>query len=190
VRHGLAISCVGDPGAPTYKRSRRGNTQIDKAAAHVLAIAAGDSRLLDWFPYGGDERQFCSPGFDLPVGAFSRTPADEFPEYHSSADDLDFVRPWALGDSFRRVLEIIDVIESDATYTNTSPFGEPWLGKRGLYRSVGGGSSQELALLWVLSLCDGTRSLLDVARQASLPFAQIREAAVALVEHDLLKRRD
>ena len=190
VQHGLAISCMGDPGPMTYKQSRRANTQIDSAAAHVLTTADADARLRDWFPYGGDERQFCSPGFDLPVGALSRTPADAFPEYHSSADDLDFVRPWALGDSFRRILEIIDVIESDATYVNRSPYGEPWLGKRGLYRSVGGGSSQELALLWLLSLCDGTQSLLQIARRASLPFAEIRDAAMLLVEHDLLERRE
>jgi aminopeptidase-like protein len=191
VRHGLAISSAGDPGPLTYKRSRRGDSEIDRAAAHVLATSSGgDARLLDWFPYGGDERQFCSPGFDLPVGALSRTPADAFPEYHSSADDLDFVQPWALGDSFARIVEIVDVIESNGRYVNRSPYGEPFLGKRGLYRSVGGESSRELALLWVLSLCDGTRTLLEVAERASLPFARIRDAATALVEHDLLEHRE
>ena len=190
VRHGLAISCVGDPGPMTYKRSRRGNTEIDKAAAHVLAVGDATARLRDWAPYGGDERQFCSPGFDLPVGALSRTPADAFLEYHSSADNLDFIRPEALGESFHRVLEIIDVIESDGTYVNRSPYGEPWLGKRGLYRSIGGESSREMALLWVLSLCDGSRSLLDVAEQASLPFSEIRDAARLLLEHDLLEHRE
>ncbi len=112
--------------------------------------------MLDWFPYGGDERQFCSPGFDLPVGAFSRTPADQFPEYHSSADDLDFVRAEYLGESFATLVDVIDVLESNATYANLSPYGEPQLGKRGLYRGIGGGSSEEMALLWVLSLSDGT----------------------------------
>ena len=186
VRHGLAISSAGDPGPVTYKRSRRQDAHVDRAAAHVLRTAGHEARVLPWFPYGGDERQFCSPGFDLPVGAFSRTPADEFPEYHSSADNLDFVQPWALGDSFRRILEIIDVVESDGTYVNLVPYGEPFLGKRGLYRQVGGESSRELALLWVLSLCDGTRTLLDVADQAGLPFAVIRDAALALAEHELL----
>jgi aminopeptidase-like protein len=190
VRHGLAVSSAGDAGPLTYKRSRRGDAQIDRAAAHVVRGTGEGARVLDWFPYGGDERQFCSPGFDLPVGALSRTPADAFPQYHSSADDLDFVHPWALGDSFRRILEIVDVIESDATYVNRNPYGEPFLGKRGLYRSVGGESSRELALLWVLSLCDGTRTLLEVAERASLPFAQIRDAAKALLEHELLERLD
>lgn len=186
VRHGLAISSAGDPGPVTYKRSRRQDAHIDRAAAHVLRTAGQGASVRPWFPYGGDERQFCSPGFDLPVGAFSRTPADAFPEYHSSADDLDFVQPWALADSFRRILEIVDVVESDDTYVNLVPYGEPFLGKRGLYRQVGGESSRELALLWVLSLCDGTRTLLEIADQAALPFAEIRDAALALAEHDLL----
>ena len=155
VRHGLVLSCAGDPGPFTYKRSRRGHAEIDKVVEHVLRPDP-ENRVLDWSPYGGDERQFCSPGFDLPVGAFSRTPADKFPEYHSSADDLDFVRPERLGESFQTLIDIIDVLESNGTYTNLSPYGEPQLGRRGLYRGIGGGSSEEMALLWVLSMSDGT----------------------------------
>jgi aminopeptidase-like protein len=186
IRHGLVISCVGDPGPFTYKRSRRGDAEIDEVVAHVLASNPG-SRMLEWFPYGGDERQFCSPGFDLPVGAFSRTPADQFPEYHSSADDLDLVGAEYLGESFATLVDVIDVLESNATYANLSPYGEPQLGKRGLYRGIGGGSSEEMALLWVLSLSDGTASLLEVAKRSGLPFRDIRRAADRLVEHDLLE---
>ena len=144
--------------------------------------------MLDWFPYGGDERQFCSPGFDLPVGAFSRTPADQFPEYHSSADDLDFVRPEHLGASFETLIDVIDVVESNGTYTNLSPYGEPQLGRRGLYRGLGGGSSEEMALLWVLSLSDGTNSLLDIAERSGIGFDDIRLAADRLEAHRLLER--
>ena len=187
IRHGLVVSSVGDPGPLTYKKSRRGNTEIDAAVAHVLRSEPG-SRVLDWSPYGGDERQFCSPGFDLPVGAFSRTPADQFAEYHSSADDLDFVRPEHLGESFEALLDVIDVIESNGTYTNLSPFGEPQLGRRGLYRGLGGGSSEEMALLWVLSLSDGTRSLLEIAERSGLRFADVSLAADRLAAHDLLER--
>ena len=187
VRHGFAVSCVGDPGPLTYKRSRRGDAEIDRAAAAVLRRP--DRRTVrDWSPYGGDERQFCSPGFDLPFGALSRTPADAFPEYHSSADDLELVRPDALGDSLHAALAIIDVVERNETYVNTSPFGEPQLGRRGLYRSVGGGSSEEAAVLWVLSLSDGSASLLDIASRSGLPFAAIRAAADALLDADLLGR--
>jgi aminopeptidase-like protein len=169
-----------------YKRSRRGDTEIDAAAEAVLRHLRG-AGTTDWSPYGGDERQFCSPGFDLPVGAFSRTPADEFPEYHSSADDLDLVRPQALGDSLHAALRVIDVIERNAVYVNTSPYGEPQLGRRGLYRSLGGGSSEEAAVLWVLSLSDGGASLVDIALRAGLPFHSISSAADALVAAGLLR---
>lgn len=145
--------------------------------------------MRDWSPYGGDERQFCSPGFDMPVGAFSRTPADEFPEYHSSADDLDFVRPEHLGESFDTLIDIIDVIESNGTYKNLSPYGEPQLGRRGLYRAVGGPDPgvEQLALLWVLNQSDGTRSLLDIAERSGLAFADLRGAADALLGAELLE---
>ena len=136
ILHGLAISCVGDRGDITYKRSRRGETRTDRAAEVVLRDRPG-AAIVDWSPYGGDERQFCSPGFDLPFGAFSRSPADAFPEYHSSDDNLSVVTPEALADSYRTLLSIIDVFERDRTYVNASPFGEPQLGRRGLYRSIG-----------------------------------------------------
>jgi aminopeptidase-like protein len=185
VRAGLVVSAVGDPGRPTYKRSRRGDAEIDRAVEQVLEERGGDFELVDWFPYGGDERQFNSPGFDLPVGALSRTPADRFPQYHSSADDLDFVRPEFLGDSFRLVLEALDVLEGNGTYLNRSGKGEPQLGKRGLYRGVGGGSSEEMALLWVLSLSDGEHDLLAIAERSGLPFAAVRQAAERLLEVEL-----
>jgi aminopeptidase-like protein len=186
VRHGFSVSCVGDPGPLRYKRSRRETAEIDRAAEVVLQQFPGSS-VQGWSPYGGDERQFCSPGFDLPFGALSRTPADAFPEYHSSADDLDLVKPEALGNSFRAALEVLDAIERNETLVNVSPFGEPQLGRRGLYRSIGGGSSQEAALLWVLSLSDGSADLLKIASRSGLPFASIREAADALLEVDLLR---
>lgn len=185
ISHGLVLSCLGDPGPFTYKLSRRGHTGIDATVANVLRDRTG-GRVVPWSPYGGDERQFCSPGFDLPFGAFSRTPADQFPEYHSSADDLDFVRPEHLGESFACLIDVIDVLESNATYINLSPYGEPQLGRRGLYRGLGGGSSEEMALLWVLSLSDGTNSLLDIAMRSGLGFATIRDAARRLEASQLL----
>lgn len=186
IKHGLVASCAGDPGRPTYKRSRRGDAEIDRAVASVLRHSSRDHEVLDWIPWGGDERQFCSPGFDLPVGALSRTPAGRFPEYHSSADDLDFVRPEFLGESFRLYLEIFDVLERNATFVNRNPKGEPQLGRRGLYRSVGGSSSREAALLWVLSLSDGRHDLLAISDRSGLPFDEIVAAATALREHELI----
>ena len=184
VRHGLVLSCAGDPGPLTYKKSRRGDAEIDQAAANIVQATGGT--VIPFEPWGGDERQFCSPGFDLPVGALSRTPADKFPGYHSSADDLELVRPDALADSFRSCLEIVDVLETNGRYRNLNPKGEPQLGKRGLYRGIAGGSSTEAALLWVLNLSDGEHTLLDIADRSGLAFPAVQEAAETLRAHDLL----
>jgi aminopeptidase-like protein len=188
IEHGLVVSCLGDPGVFTYKRSRRSNADIDAAAEYALGASGAGHVIRDWTPLGGDERQFCSPGFDLPVGAFSRSPADAFPEYHSSADNLDFVRPEALEESLHMLLRIVDVVEGNETYVNRAPYGEPQLGRRGLYRPVGGESSSEGALLWVLNMSDGNHSLLEIARQSKLPFEEIRGAADALEGHALVER--
>jgi len=186
-KHGLVASCVGDPGGMTYKRSRQGDAEVDRAVAVVLRDSGKEHTIQDWFPWGGDERQFNAPGFDLPVGALSRSPADHFPGYHSSGDDFDLVGAEWLDDSLAAYLAVIDAVERNGVFVNTSPYGEPQLGKRGLYRTVGGGSSQETALLWVLSLCDGSTDLLGVAERSGLPFAAVREAADRLLEHDLLR---
>jgi aminopeptidase-like protein len=183
IRHGLVLVCLGDAGRFTYKRSRRGDAAVDRAAAHVLRHA-GDHEVQDFSPYGYAERQYCSPGFNLPIGRLSRTPHGRFPEYHTSADDLDFVRPAYLADSFAVCLAILDVLESDLTYVNQNPRCEPQLGKRGLYRDIG---DNEMAMLWVLNLSDGQHSLLDIAERAGLRFEAVRTAAALLREHGLLK---
>jgi aminopeptidase-like protein len=146
------------------------------------------SIVTDWQPTGGDERQYCSPGFDLPVGTLSRTPHGLFPEYHSSADDLTLVRPEALAASYRAALEIVDVVETNASFQNGSPYGEPQLGRRGLYQSVPDGTNPELAYLWLLNLSDGDNDLLAIAERSGLPFEAVREAAATLERHDLLER--
>jgi aminopeptidase-like protein len=190
VKHGLVLSCLGDGAPPTYKQSRRGNAAIDRIAAHVLGASGDPYRILPFVPYGYDERQYCSPGFDMPVGCFMRSPNGTFPEYHTSADNLDFIRRESLVDSLEKLWRIVQVIEGDAVYQSRNPKGEPQLGKRGLYRPIGGqkeaGGIDGLALLWVLNLADGKHSLLDTAERAGLPFAVIRAAADALLEKDLL----
>jgi aminopeptidase-like protein len=187
IRHGLVLSCLGDSGPSTYKRSRRGNSLIDRAAAHVLKVS-GPHKLMDFVPYGYDERQYCSPGFDLPVGCLTRTRNGEYPEYHTSADNMTFVTADALEDSLGKALAIIEILEHDAICVNLSPKGEPQLGRRGLYKNTGGTSPAgfEMALLWVLNYSDGRNSLLDIAERASIPFATIRSAATALREAGLL----
>lgn len=190
IRHGLVLALLGRPGPLVYKRSRRGNAEIDQAAAYVLAHAVGEHRLIDFEPYGYDERQFCSPGFDLPVGRLTRAPQSEYPEYHTSADNLELVRPETLADSLTTCAAIIDLIEGNRVYVNQSPQGEPQLGRRGLYRATGGqldAKSVERALLWVLNLAEGQHSLLDMATRSGLGFDVIRRAATLLEQHELLK---
>jgi aminopeptidase-like protein len=187
VRHGLVVSCVGDPGPLRYKRTRRGDAAIDRASAYVVGDKPG-SIVSDWQPSGGDERQFCSPGFDLPVGTLSRTPHGLFAQYHSSADDLSLVSAEALGSAFTTALTIIDLLETNARYRNSSPFGEPQLGRRGLYQSVPDGTNPELAYLWLLSLSDGNSDLLAIAERSGLPYDAIRRAAETLERHELLAR--
>ena len=177
VTAGLVVACVGDAGRLTYKRSRRANALVDRAGAHV--VSRGGGRVLDFVPWGWDERQYNSPGFDLPVGCLTRSLEGEFPEYHSSADDLDLITSERLEESLHAALAVLDVLEQDRTFVNLSPKGEPQLGKRGLYRATGGAAAgdAQVALLWVLNQSDGSRSLLDIAERAGMPFEAIREAA-------------
>jgi aminopeptidase-like protein len=190
IAHGLVVACVGDSGRLTYKRSRRGDAEIDRAAAHVLATSGEEHEIRDFTPYGYDERQYCSPGFDLPVGSLTRTPYGEYPEYHTSGDDPELVKPDRLADSLRRYLEVLEVLEGNRTYVNLSPKCEPQLGKRGLYGTVGGRShaaDDQLAMLWVLNLSDGRRSLLDIAERSRLAFPVLARAARDLESAGLLR---
>ena len=189
IKAGLAVSCVGDGGGPTYKKSRRGDTLIDRVMIHVLNHMSPAARVIEFSPYGYDERQFCSPGFDLPFGLFQRSQFGTFPEYHTSADNLDFIRPEHLELSCNILLAVIDILEKDCIYVNLNPKCEPQLGRRGLYAAVGGrkdAPAQQMAMLWVLNLSDGHHSLLDIAERAGLPFANIQRAAELLAGHGLL----
>lgn len=189
IKHGLVLACLGDPGHSTYKRSRRGDAEIDRAVLHVLRQSGQPYEVVDFSPYGYDERQYCSPGFNLAVGSLTRTPHGRFPEYHTSADNLKLVRPEFLADSFARYLAVLDVLEKNRAYLNTNPKCEPQLGKRGLYGALGGlkdTKEREMAMLWVLNLSDGTHTLLDIADRAGYPFALVSEVAALLQEHGLL----
>jgi aminopeptidase-like protein len=190
VRHGLVLACAGDRGSLTYKRSRRGDAGIDRAARHVLAGSGRPHRVVDFSPYGYDERQYCSPGFDLGVGCLTRTPYAGYPEYHTSADDVDFVSAESMLDTLATVGEIFEVLEQNRGYVNLSPYGEPQLGRRGLYEALGGRSDTkqaQLAMLWVLNMSDGENDLLDVAERSGIAFGAVVTAAAALQDAGLLK---
>jgi aminopeptidase-like protein len=188
IKHGLVLSCVGDPGLFTYKRSRIGNAEIDRVVEHVLRHCGNDFDVLDFTPYGYDERQYCSPGINLPVGCFMRTPNGKYPQYHTSADDLTLVTPAALAESLHQLLHVIKVLEGNQRFVNRNPKCEPQLGKHGLYRAMGGTKSTclEEALLWVLSFSDGTHSLLDIAARSGVGFEHLEIAANLLLKHGLL----
>ncbi|MDX2149525.1 MAG: DUF4910 domain-containing protein [Bryobacteraceae bacterium] len=186
---GLVLTCVGDSGPFTYKRSRRGNSAIDRIMEHVIHHSGGGSRVVDFTPWGYDERQYCSPGFDLPVGCLMRSPHGTFPEYHTSADNPDFVSARSLAGALDACLEAIQILEGNRVVLNRMPKCEPQLGKRGLYGSAGGSGieADRLALLWVLNQSDGEKTLLDIAERSQLPFATVDRAASILQQAELVQ---
>lgn len=137
IKHGMVLSLLGDSSPFQYKYSRQGNTELDKIMKYLLGNEEG-AKLLDFTPYGYDERQFCSPGINLPVGRLTRNPFGEFPEYHTSVDNLNFINADNLSKTLALLLKVINIIESNKRWINLNPKGEPQLGKRGLYNSIGG----------------------------------------------------
>lgn len=182
VKGGLVIAGVGDPGSPTYMKSRRGNATIDRAIAHVFDHAAPGASMRDFAPVGYDLRQYCSPGFDLPMGSFMRTPNGEYPQYHSSADNLQFITTESLADSWRLMRLALDVLDNDRRFVNQLPKGEPQLGRYGLFADA-----IPLGLFWTLNFSDGRHSLLDIAERAGMPFWRLLEGARRLEACGLLK---
>ncbi len=190
IKHGLVVSMLGDRGGPTFKKSRGGNAEIDRAMVHALAHSGLSPVIEDFSPYGYDERQYCSPGFNMPVAMLSRSKYGAILEYHTSADNLDFISADVLAESYRLISDAIGVIEGNGTFLNTHPKGEPQLGRRGLYGAIGGdkdAAAANMAMLWILNQSDGTNSLLDIAEKARLPFAVIQRTAKLLADHGLLK---
>lgn len=192
IKHGLVLANLGDAGDFTYKMTRRGTLDaplaVDRAVSMALSKTNLDVRPFE--PSGYDERQFGSPGFDLPVGRLTRTPHGEYPEYHTSGDNLGLVHPRALAESLEALIRFVDILEGDAAYQNTQPYGEPMLGRRGLYASLdesAEGPEAQRALLWVLNLSDGEHSLLSIAERCGLSFPSVRSAADRLLKERLLE---
>jgi aminopeptidase-like protein len=188
VKHGLTLTCLGDSNPFTYKKTVFGAAEIDRAVAAVLAHSGLPHQSIEFFPYGYDERQYNSPGFRMPVGSLMRGRHGKFPEYHTSADNPSLVSPERMTESLGVLRAAIGVLEGNAAYQNLAPWGEPQLGKRGLYQAMGGTNipDLQLALLWVLNLSDGAHTLLDIAERAHMDFRAIRAAADLLLQHDLL----
>lgn len=193
IKHGLVISCIGDAGSPTYKCSRQKNAEINQVVNYVLENSGLKHTFEDFSPYGYDERQYCSPGINLDVGLLERSKYGAFPEYHTSADNLDFIQPNYLEESLELIKDILFILDANKVYKNLYPKCEPQLGKRGLYSAIGGDldkATKQLAMLWVLNQSDGTKSLLDIARQSGVNFTLIADTAQLLVEHNLIKAKN
>jgi aminopeptidase-like protein len=185
---GLTLTCLGDDHPFTYKRTERTGTLTDRAVEYVLGAADADHEVIDFFPYGYDERQYNSPGFRIPVGSLMRGRHGRFPEYHTSADDLSFISAERLVESFSVLARVLEAVDGDRTMRNLEPYAEPQLGSRGLYHALGGTdiADAQLAMLWVLNQSDGATSLLDIAERSGIGFASIAETARVLEAHGLL----
>ena len=190
VRAGLVIGLLGDAGPLTYKRSRRGRAEIDLIAAQVVRELDPHAKVLDFTPYGYDERQFCSPGIDLPMGRLTRSANDGYPEYHTlgrqPVDCCDVRRARAVDPGDRDASSTAST--ATAASAPRSPKGEPRLGKRGLFRATGGTNPGDFehAMLWLLNLSDGAHGLQDAQAASGLPTGDARARRAALVEAGLL----
>lgn len=191
IRHGLVTAGLGDAGAFHYKKTRSGDAAIDSIAPRALRRAGFEVAVEEFVPFGYDERQYNAPGYRLPVGSLTRTPWGRYPEYHTSDDDLDFVRPENLEQSLAAFRAVVDELEAREVWVNRKPFGEPRLGRHGLYRAIGGddaGRERELALLWVLNLADGDHDVEQIVERSRMPADRIREAIDALAAAGLIER--
>lgn len=193
IKWGMVLTCLGDPGPFTYKKTKNGDSIIDNIVQKVLLDSGKPFSIIDFFPLGSDERQFSSPGINIPFGSLMRTMYEKFPEYHTSADNLEFIAPKSLNESLELYCNIVDCFEGNGYYVNLCPFCEPQLGKRGLYYEVGAQKNRDLsidALLWLLNYCDGTHSLLDIATKSGIKLSIMRDGVHLLLKNGLLKQID
>ena len=190
LKAGFVITCIGDDGKYTYKKSRRGNCLPDRAVEAILNQTESEFNIVDFFPSGSDERQFCSPGFNLPVGSLMRTMYGKYPEYHTSSDNKDYISFDAMEKSVLKYLEIIEVLERNEKYINKMPFCEPQLGKRGLYPTLGSQKNTEdfvTAMMWILNLSDGNYDLISISEKSKIPINKLIPVIDKLIENGILE---
>ncbi len=190
---GLVVSLVGDGGAFHYKQSRHSKGTIDKIVPFVLSDLQVQHKILPFTPYGYDERQYGSPGINLAVGSLTRSTYGSYPQYHTSGDDLQLIKPNFLAESLLVYQRVIDLLEKNKRYMNLYPKGEPQLGRRGLYGAIGGESDQkdlQMALLWVLNLSDGRHDMIDISQRSHIPIRFILKATDLLVSSGLIQDVD
>ena len=185
---GFNLSCIGDDGDYSVVESRKGNTLADEVSQHVLKHLAPDFKQYSFFQRGSDERQYCSPEIDLPLCTLSRTKFGEFPEYHTSLDDLNFVTPTGLSGGLDLLTNCFLCLENNQRF-RMKVACEPQLGKRGLYPtlSVRGNGETVRNLTNLIAYADGTETLLEIANRLDRPFWSFLDSIDKLVEHDLLE---
>lgn len=188
---GFVVTTVGDPGAFTYKKSRQGVALQDRAAEAVLRTLGKPFHLEDFVPIGSDERQYGSPGFNLPVGSLMRTRYGKYKEYHTSADNKAFISFKALEETIRVYLQVIDLMENNCRWQSNNPNCEPQLGKRGLYPDLGSQKEKDSfveTLMWVLNLCDGRHDTIDMVVKSGKPPGSVLEVLRVLEREKLIVR--
>ena len=213
IKNCLVITCAGDNGKFTYKKTKSGNETIDEIFKKVFKNSKKKTKIKKFFPYGSDERQFSSPGINIPTGVFMRTPYYEFKQYHTADDGLDFVKNSSLNDSLSMIFKVIFEFESrkkikektsirkksktNDIFINLKPKCEPQLGKRKIYRDIskrrltGEKNSQdlsEIAIFWILNFSDGNYSLEDISKKSGLSIKLLKKTSKILVEKKLLKK--
>jgi aminopeptidase-like protein len=190
---GYVLTCIGDSGSFTYKRSRLGNSLADRVAEVILRHSGKPHQLINFFPLGSDERQYCSPGFNLPVGSLMRTMYGQYAQYHTSADNKDFISFAAMEEAVLLLLDMIKAIEHNRTYINTLPYGEPQLGKRGLYPTADISKNKEgfvKTMMWLLNYADGAHDLLDISTKSNIAINEFYPVVKALMEKGVIISSD
>jgi aminopeptidase-like protein len=185
---GYNITCIGDERCYSYLPSRAGNTLSDQAALHALKYIDSDFKRYTWLDRGSDERQYCAPGVDLPIASIMRSKYAEYPEYHTSLDDLSLVTPKGLEGGFNAIKYALEIIENNVK-PRVSIFCEPQLGKRKLYPSIGkrGIDKKTRTMMNFISYCDGTSTLLEIANIINEPVPDLIDIMDILIEHKLIK---
>lgn len=185
---GFNVTCIGDDRAYSYLPSRQTNTASDKAALHVLKHMQPEFVSYSFLDRGSDERQYCSPGIDLPVCSIMRTKYGCYPEYHTSLDDLSLVTPTGLFGGYEVLAKVIECLEMDELLSSTV-LCEPQLGKRGLYPTISTKSSgsQVRDMMNFLAYCDGSSSNLEIAEKINTPLWELKETIEKLKDEGVLK---
>lgn len=184
---GFNITCIGDDRCYSYLPSRDGHTLSDRAVIHALTYIDPEFKRYTWLDRGSDERQYCAPGVDLPVATVMRSKYGEYPEYHTSLDDLNVVTATGLEGGFNAAKQAINIVENNV-YLKVNVLGEPQLGKRGLYPNLSTKESGSTvrAMMNLISYCDGSKTLLDIAELIGEPFYKLENILKPLVEHGLI----